>query len=253
MPAPLNRLSVWADILQHTRQVKLACFETREVSPPGGFASCDTTQKEVPVAFMNGFSKKVTFPRAVLSAKAPASSPALSRPGARLARGFTRLELLVAVAIISVVSAMALPMVLTVTANSKLRTAMLSASGAIQSVRYQSISTGMPYQITFNHSTGAYLVSACSNCAASLYTPTSAFTYAAVGQSVPFSTGTSTNPTAGALLSADQTFYFRPGGAVQWVADGTTSCTSPLSMTFTYQGVSKTMTVECYGKVTLPQ
>jgi Tfp pilus assembly protein FimT len=153
-----------------------------------------------------------------------------------------------------IVGAMALLTLLPTLRYRKLENALLSSAGAIQSARYQALSTGVPYQITFNHTTGTYQFLACSNCAGTIYNPTSAFTYAAVGAGiagipsgpVPFSV------VGGATLAADQTIYFRPGGAVQWVADGTMSCSTPLSMTFSYQGVSKTLTVECYGKVTVP-
>ena len=172
-----------------------------------------------------------------------------------LMRGFSRLELMAVISIIAVVGAMALPTMLPTLRYRKLQNTLLSSAGAIQSARYQALSTGVPYQITFNHTTGTYQFFACSNCAGTIYNPTSTFTYAAVGAGtvgipsgpIPFSVS------GGATLAADQTIYFRPGGAVQWVADGTTSCSAPLSMTFSYQGVSKALTVECYGKVTVPQ
>jgi prepilin-type N-terminal cleavage/methylation domain-containing protein len=169
-------------------------------------------------------------------------------------RGFSMIELMAVVAIMAIVGAMALPAVLSTLRYRKVNTAMLSAGGAIQSARYKSLSKGIPYQITFNSSTGTYTVLACNNCASAIYTPTSTFTYGAdtldpaTGVAIPFSSGP-----GGAALAANQTFYFRPGGAVQWVADGTTSCSSPLYMTFTYQGVSKQLSVECYGKITIPQ
>ena len=177
-----------------------------------------------------------------------------TRPARRTMGGFSALELMTAVSIMAVVGAMALPTLLSTLKYRKVNAALLSASGAIQATRYKSLSKGVPYQIAFSSSTGTYKVLACSNCATTLYNPTSTFTYAAdpadplTGVAIPFSSGAS-----GAVLAADQTIYFRPGGAVQWVADGTTSCSPSLSMTFSYQGVSKTLTVECYGKVTVPQ
>jgi prepilin-type N-terminal cleavage/methylation domain-containing protein len=172
-------------------------------------------------------------------------------------RGFTLIELITVISIMAVVGAIAIPIVLTTTTYRKVNAAMLAASGAIQSARYLSLSKGVPYQITFNAASGTYQIFQCSNCAATIYTPTSTFTYAAadppLDRPIPYSSGTTAAPNAGAILGASQTIYFRPGGAVQWVADGTTSCSAPLSMTFTYQSVSKTLTVECYGRVKVPQ
>lgn len=188
-------------------------------------------------------------------------STGAKRSGARrrqhLARGFSTLELLAVVSIMAIVGAMAIPAILSTTKYRKVNAAMLAASGAIQSARYLSLSKGIPYQITFSATAGTYQIFQCSNCATSIYTPTSTFTYGPADPpldlAIPFSSGTAAAPNAGAVLGANQTIYFRPGGAVQWVADGTTSCTAPLSLIFTYQGVSKTLTVECYGKVTVPQ
>lgn len=169
-------------------------------------------------------------------------------------RGFSMIELMVVLAIAAVVGAMAVPAIQSTLKYRKVNTAMLSASGAIQAARYKSLSKGIPYQIVFSSSAKTYTINACSNCASNIYTPTSTFTYGTdsldpmTGVAFPFSSGA-----GGAALAADQTIYLRPGGAVEWVADGTTSCSSPLFMTFTYQGVSKQLSVECYGKITIPQ
>lgn len=166
--------------------------------------------------------------------------------------GFSMLELLAAVSIIAVMAAMALPTLLSTMHYRTLQNTLLSSAGGIQKARFQAVTTGVPWEIIFNHTTSTYQVEACSNCLATIYDPNSSYSYLAKdlsGNSIPAVPFTSTG---GATLAADQTMYFRPGGAVQstW---GTTNCATPISMTFTYLSVSKTMTVGCYGNVTVPQ
>ena len=169
--------------------------------------------------------------------------------------GFKLLELVVVVAIIAVMTAMAVPSVLSTLQYRKVENAMSSAGGAIQSTRYLAMSNGIPYSITFSSAASTYQVSQCNNCGA-IYDPDLPLTYSASGfPIIPFSSSTAANPGAGAVLGADQTIYFRPGGAVQWSVAGVvqTNCATPLSMTFAYQNISKTLTVGCYGQVTVPQ
>jgi Tfp pilus assembly protein FimT len=175
-------------------------------------------------------------------------------------RGFTLLELCVVVAIGIVTASMAIPIFKSTLAVAKIRSAASSASGAIQTARYKALSKGVPYQIVFSKSAGAYTVLACSNCAATIYTPSSTFTYAAdssdplTGVALPFSSGSS-----GVALDANRVMYFMPSGAVQWcTSDTTKTCTTPvtscapaLQMILSNQGLSKTLTVTCYGQVTV--
>ena len=178
-------------------------------------------------------------------------------PKKRLARhsmhGFTMLELLATVSIIVVVSAIALPTMLSTLHYRTLQNALLSSSSAIQKARYEAVTTGVPWEIIFNQTTSTYQIEACSNCVATIYDPlTASYSFLPQdlsGNSIPAVPFTSVG---GATLGAAQTIYFRPGGAVQ-ATYGTTNCTTPISMTFTYLGVSKTMTVGCYGNVTVPQ
>lgn len=165
-------------------------------------------------------------------------------------RGFSVLELVAAASIMLVMGAMALPSFLSTLHYRTLQNALLSSAGGIQMARFQALSTGVPYEITFNSSASTYQVLACSNCANTIYDPNSTYTFAPapapIGTPVPYAS------TGGPILGASQSLYFRPGGAVQstW---GTTNCATPLAMTFSYLGVSKTMTVGCYGDVTVPQ
>jgi prepilin-type N-terminal cleavage/methylation domain-containing protein len=165
-------------------------------------------------------------------------------------RGFSLLELLIVISIILIAMGFALPSILSTLQYRTLQNTLLSSAGAIQKARFQALSTGVPYGITFSSSASTYQVLQCSNCAGTIYDPNLTYTFAAapspIGTPVPFAA------TGGPTLAASQTIYFRPGGAVQatW---GTTNCLTPISMTFSYRGVSKTLTAGCYGNVTVPQ
>lgn len=180
-------------------------------------------------------------------------------PQKRLTRhpmnGFSMVEMLVVVSIIIVTTAMALPRVFTAVQYRALQNTLLSSAGAIQLARFQAVSTGVPYEITFSSTNSTYQLLACSNCTGNIYDPNSTYTFgtAPAPYNLPIPFAAADGPT----LGASQSFYFRPGGAVQttW---GTTNCTTnppPTSMqlVFSYQGVSKTLTVGCYGNVTVPQ
>ena len=175
--------------------------------------------------------------------------------------GFTLVECLVVVAIIIVMTSFALPLFYSTLANAKVRSATTSISGAVQVARYKALSKGVPYRITFDKTTGTYTVLACSNCAATIYAPSSTFTYNTdtsdplTGAPIPFSSGSK-----GAALDSNRAVYLMPSGAVQWCGDSTTacaspstSCSTPVTMWLSFQGVSKTVTVACYGNVTFSQ
>lgn len=185
----------------------------------------------------------------------------MTRSSSQQESGFTLLECCVVVAIIIITTCFALPIVSSTLANAKVSSAVTSISGAIQVARYKALSKGVPYRITFDKSAGAYTVLACSNCAATIYAPTSTFTYdkdssdPLTGVAIPFSSGST-----GAVLDANRAIYLMPSGAVQWCADSTAACASPSTscstnvvMTLSYRGVSKTLTVACYGNLTASQ
>jgi prepilin-type N-terminal cleavage/methylation domain-containing protein len=150
------------------------------------------------------------------------------------ARGFTIIEVMIVVVIAFVMAAMAAPLVNNVTSYFRLRGAVSSVTGAIQSTRYQAIFQGCPYQLVFVAATKSYQVknqcpvggpfaNVCAGGAAACAVPLS---------------GTGT-PVA---LNADITLTFSPGGKV-------TSATAPMSMVVTYAGKPETITVSSYGSI----
>ena len=154
----------------------------------------------------------------------------------RRARGFTLLELCMTMGVVVVMTAIAVPVVKSSLNAYKLSSSVSSVTSAVQTTRYKAIQYGYPFQVVFTAATSKYQI---------LSDPTDTGAFANVGNPVVFTTVPN-------MLGTTTTFTFRPGGAVQstW---GTTNCATPISMTFTYLSVSKTMTVGCYGNVTVPQ
>jgi prepilin-type N-terminal cleavage/methylation domain-containing protein len=150
-------------------------------------------------------------------------------------RGFTLIELIVVCTIIVVMTAMAVPLVGNVTSYFKLRGAISSVTGVIQSTRYQAIFQGCPYQVIFVAAANTYqiknqcpaggaFVNVCLPAAASCPLPLS-------GSGTPVT------------LNADITLTFSPGGKVS-------STAAPMAMVITYGGKPpETITVSSYGSI----
>ncbi|PSH02809.1 MAG: hypothetical protein CXZ00_15540 [Acidobacteria bacterium] len=157
-------------------------------------------------------------------------------------RGFSLLEVLVVLAITIVISSMSVPMLIGTARRYRLQSSAATVSGVIQSTRLRAVSTGLPFRLTLNRSASTYQIAYCSVCSQG-----SAITYDTAENAILFSAAPDLK------LSADQTVYFHPNGAVQKV-DGTTDCSEPVA-TFSlyYADLSKTITAGCYGKVTVSQ
>jgi prepilin-type N-terminal cleavage/methylation domain-containing protein len=150
-------------------------------------------------------------------------------------RGFTVVELLIVCVIFVVMTSIAIPLINNVTSYFRLRGAISSVTGAIQSTRYQAIFQGCPYQVVFVAATSTYqiknqcpaggaFVNACLPAAATCPMPLS-------GSGTPVT------------LGADITLTFSPGGKV-------TSATAPMQMIITYGGKPpETITVSSYGSI----
>lgn len=147
---------------------------------------------------------------------------------ARPTRGFTLIEMIFVVAIVLLMSVMAIPMVNNALAIYRLRAAVSSVTGAIQTTRYQAISSGYPYQVVFNAAAKTFQVQSDPNF-------TGVFTN--VGNSVPLAS--SAIPV---VLGTSTTLQFRPSGIVAATVGSTT-------LTLTYGGRNETITVSSYGNV----
>lgn len=158
--------------------------------------------------------------------------PFASSRGDRGIRGFSVLELVVVMAIAFVMSAMAVPVIQSSLSAFRLRSAVASVTGAIQSTRYRAIFDGCPYQIAFSKAANTYQVSNTvtgAGCSA-------AFTN--VGGPIPFAS------TSQVALSQDVTLQFSPGGSIQVIVGS-------LAFNLNAQGSSnyKAITVTKYGSI----
>jgi prepilin-type N-terminal cleavage/methylation domain-containing protein len=150
----------------------------------------------------------------------------------RATSGFSLIEILVAVAIASVLAAFAIPMTINVVKGVRLTAAVSSATGAIQSTRYLAIMHGYSYEITFTPASNSYQV---------LNQVPPATTFSNVGTVVPIS-----GPGA-VTISRTITLQFSANGTV-------TEIPTTGNMTFSITnaiGGSNTITVSSVGNVSV--
>jgi Tfp pilus assembly protein FimT len=151
------------------------------------------------------------------------------RPQIATSKGFTLLELCVAMLFILVTTAFAIPVVTSSLNAYRLNSAVTSVTAAIQSTRYQAISAGYPYSVVFDKAAATYQIKS---------DPNNVGVFANVGNPIPFGRAN--------WMSQSTTFVFRPGGAVQSpqaAANGTTT------MTVTYNSKIETIMVSGYGRI----
>ncbi len=86
--------------------------------------------------------------------KAPKSSTPSPRPPGE--GGFTLLEMLVVISVVGIMMAISLPIINTTLINMHVASAASSLSGAVQTARYQAISTGCPVQFTTIPASNSY-------------------------------------------------------------------------------------------------
>ncbi|MGD0907259.1 MAG: prepilin-type N-terminal cleavage/methylation domain-containing protein [Candidatus Acidiferrales bacterium] len=154
-------------------------------------------------------------------------------------RGFSLIEILVALLIGSLLTAMAIPATQSALASYQLDAAVNSVTGAIQGTRYQAIMHGYLYQVDIDPTANTFQVSSEPGGAAS-FTP--------IGSAIPVS-GSPVTISAGTSNGSPShaTLQFKANGAVL-VASGQTP---PLSFTISYKGTTKTLTVSNYGSISV--
>jgi type IV fimbrial biogenesis protein FimT len=150
----------------------------------------------------------------------------------RSERGFTLLQLMAALAVGMILTAIAIPSINSTLATYRLRAATSSITGAIQSNRYRAIYSGYPYKLTFTNSTTTFQVTKKAS------TDTS---YVNVDGAIPFGTG--------ATLDHDTVqLTFSPSGAVK-ITDGTSDLANGIFYV-SYAGQQIKVTVSPFGSVT---
>lgn len=144
--------------------------------------------------------------------------------------GFSLLELTMTLAVGIVLAALAIPAVRSSVQYFRVRSAVSSVTGAVQSTRYRAIFDGCPYSLSFSKTANTFQVASeavtSSSCAA---------TFTNVGTAVPFGSTAVT-------LNQNVTLQFKPSGYVQ-ATTGTTT------FTLTYGSTQKTVSVSSYGNV----
>ncbi len=179
---------------------------------------------------------RLMMPRFIGGAgKAPALAEAKGKLGRSIGRrpfrgseGYTLLQIVVTLAVVSVLVTVALPSTVIALRNYRLMAAVSAATGAITANRYQAIMHAYPYNITFN-TNGAYQV-------ANEVPPATTFTN--VGTSVP--------------LSGNGDVTINQTTTLQFNANGTVSATAG-SLSFTITNLNNkvsTITVTGVGDVT---
>jgi Tfp pilus assembly protein FimT len=139
------------------------------------------------------------------------------------------IEVLVIVAIGTILTVIAIPSISSGLRNYRLEGAISSVTWAVHSTRYQALMEGYPFQVVFSSAANTYQIQS---------SPTGvAGPYSNVGSATPFSAYPVT-------LSADTTLNFRPNGFVQ-------ATTGTLVFNVAYQGVCQKISVTNYGNVSI--
>src|SRR5580704_9771067 len=135
-----------------------------------------------------------------------------SRPIAvKRVAGFTMIEFVMVMLVAMAISAFALPIVSDVVNFYRLRSAVANATWAIQSVRFQALMAGYPFQVTFAGGTGGinptYQIASM---------PSGTLIYSNVGGPIPLSGSP-------AVLTAGTVAQLMPNGVVTMTAAGVTT------------------------------
>ena len=142
--------------------------------------------------------------------------------------GYSLLQIVITLAVVSILASTALPTTMKALRNYRLIAAVSAATGAISATRYQAIMHAYPYNITFNSSNATYQV-------ASEPPPATSFTN--VGTAIP--------------ISGVHDVTINTTTTLQFNANGTVSATTgTLSFTISNGLLTKTISVTGVGDVT---
>jgi prepilin-type N-terminal cleavage/methylation domain-containing protein len=164
-----------------------------------------------------------------------ASSAAPRRRWVLSASGMTLIELVLGIAVASILVGIGLPVIKNVLASYNLSAAVSAVSGAIQSTRYQAIATGCPYAIAFDPATTTYQV---SYEALSGAPPACAPSFSSLGGAIPWSDA------GGISVSAATTLQFSANGSI-------TATVGSMAFSLTNGTQTETITVSGVGNVTV--
>lgn len=171
----------------------------------------------------------------MLSKQVRAGEGSLNEDRRRHVRGFSMIELMITVVIIVVCSVIALPIINSVMGAYRLRSAVSSVTGLIQTARYQAISSGYAYQVVLSKTASTFQVQSNPTW------PTGTFSNycvpAAASCPVPLS-----NSGIQVILGADTTLQFRPSGMVTAIVGST-------NLTLTYGSKTENIAVSTYGNI----
>jgi len=157
------------------------------------------------------------------------------KPRAAASDGFTIIEMSVVLLIAMIIAGMAVPLVKSSINSYQLRSAVNSATWAIQSTRFQSLMGSYPFQLTIQGDASG------NNPTCQISSePPGTTTFTNIGTAVPLS-GSPVNLTAATVIQ------FKPNGAVTVTQSGSTASSFQIS----YAGKSNTVTVSNYGTLSV--
>jgi prepilin-type N-terminal cleavage/methylation domain-containing protein len=172
--------------------------------------------------------------RAAWNLRSPLASPRHRQAIRFGTQGFSLIEMILVVSIALLMAVMAIPLLNNIMNAYRLRSAVSSVTGFIQSARYQALSSGYGYQVVFDKAASTIQIQSDPN---RVNTYTNLCVPAAPSCPIPLS-----GSGIPVVLGADTTLQFRPSGIVTATAGSTT-------LTVTYGGKTETITVSSYGNV----
>jgi Tfp pilus assembly protein FimT len=147
-------------------------------------------------------------------------------------RGYTLPELIFALLVGMILTAMATPHISSALNSYRLQGAVASSTWAIQSTRYQALVAGIQYQVVFNASTNTYQIQSSADGGVT-------FTNAGSNGAVPLSGSP-------VVLSQNTTLRFKPNGYVS-------APVGALNYSISYQGFSEQVCVTNYANLKIVQ